>query len=166
MNIIFLDFDGVMDTASYDMFLVRNGMPECDEFGRPVFDPGCIVNLKQIIDATAADVVVTSDWKYLDSYKDLLEMWRQRGMPGFMTDVTPNVSKHRGDEIARWLEECKVECNYVIIDDLDSENFNKDQHDRLVTVNPYYGLDKEAAQKSISILTGLSTALGACQPAN
>ena len=23
MNIIFLDFDGVMDTASYDMYLVR-----------------------------------------------------------------------------------------------------------------------------------------------
>lgn len=154
MNIVFLDFDGVLDTASYDMYLVRNGLPECDEKGRPVFDPRCIENLKQIVDSTNADIVVTSDWKYIDSYEDLLEMWRIRCMPGFMTDLTPNVSKHRGDEIARWLNECDVECNYVIIDDLNSENFNKDQLERLVTVNPYYGLDKEATLKAISIIIG------------
>lgn len=156
MNIVFLDFDGVLDTASYDMYLVRNGLPECDEKGRPVFDPRCIENLKQIVDSTNADIVVTSDWKYIDSYEDLLEMWRIRCMPGFMTDLTPNVSKHRGDEIARWLNECDVECNYVIIDDLNSENFNKDQLERLVTVNPHYGLDKEATLKAISIIKNLN----------
>ena len=62
MNIIFLDFDGVLDTASYDVYLVRKGMPECDEKGRPVFDPKRIENLKHIIAATGADIVVTSDW--------------------------------------------------------------------------------------------------------
>lgn len=152
MNIIFLDFDGVLDTASYDMHLVRHGLPECDENGRPFFDPKCIENLRQIIDATNADIVVTSDWKYIDSYENLLEMWLYRDMPGFMTDLTPNVSKHRGDEIARWLYECDVNCNYVIIDDLDPENFNKEQLDKLVTVNPYYGLDKDATLKAISII--------------
>lgn len=152
MNIIFLDFDGVLDTSSYDMYLVCHGLPECDENGRPVFDPKCIDNLKQIIDATNADIVVTSDWKYIDSYENLLEMWLYRDMPGFMTDLTPNISKHRGDEIARWLNECKVSCNYVIIDDLGPENFNEEQLDRLVTVNPNYGLDKEAAIKAISII--------------
>lgn len=79
-------------------------------------------------------------------------MWLYRDMPGFMTDLTPNVSKHRGDEIARWLYECDVNCNYVIIDDLDPENFNKEQLDKLVTVNPYYGLDKDATLKAISII--------------
>lgn len=152
VNIVFLDFDGVLDTASYDMYLVHNGLPECDNKGRPVFDPKCIENLKQIIDATNADIVVTSDWKYIDSYEDLLEMWRHRDMPGFLTDLTPNVSKHRGDEIARWLDECDVDCNYVIIDDLNSENFNKDQLERLITVNPNHGLDKDAVIKAISII--------------
>ncbi len=152
MNIIFLDFDGVLDTASYDMYLVRHGLPECDENGRPVFDPKCIDNLKQIIDTTNADIVVTSDWKYIDSYENLLEMWLYRDMPGFMTDLTPNISKHRGDEIARWLIECKINCNYVIIDDLGPENFNEEQLDRLVTINPNYGLDKDAAIKAISII--------------
>ena len=34
MNIIFLDFDGVLATTSYDMYLVNNNYSECDEDGR------------------------------------------------------------------------------------------------------------------------------------
>lgn len=152
MNIIFLDFDGVMDTASYDLYLMRNNLPECDEKGRPVFDPECMENLRLLIDSTKADVVVTSDWKYIDNYEGLLQMWNERQMPGFMTDTTPNVSKHRGDEIQRWLNECGVKCNYVIIDDLGAENFNDNQLDKLVIVDSYYGLDKDATEKAMAIL--------------
>lgn len=161
MNIIFLDFDGVMDTASYDMHLVKNGLPECDDKGRPMFDPKCIEHLKRIIDETNADVVVTSDWKYIDKYDDLLDMWTQRNMPGFLTDVTPNVSKHRGDEIDSWLKECKTDCNYIILDDLDESNFNTHQLDRLIVVDPFVGLDNHAAERAISILihTALSFTL-------
>ncbi|MDE5858693.1 MAG: hypothetical protein K2H32_10125 [Muribaculaceae bacterium] len=152
MNIIFLDFDGVMDTAVYDMYLVRNKLPECDEKGRPLFDPACIENLKHIIELTESDVVITSDWKYIDKYEDLLLMWRERDMPGFMTDTTPNVSKRRGDEIQKWLDQCQVPCNYVIIDDLNPDNFNDNQLEKLVTVNPYRGLDSGAAEQAIAIL--------------
>ena len=152
MKIIFLDFDGVMDTAFYDAFLIKHNLPEVDSDGRPVFDPACIANLKLIIEATGADIVVTSDWKYIDSYEKLLKMWKDRGMPGFMTDTTPNVSKHRGDEIDQWLNECKEECNYVIIDDLDVSNFNIHHQNRLVNVNPYNGLDEMAALQAINIL--------------
>ncbi len=152
MNIIFLDFDGVMDTGYYDSYLVSNNLPECDENGRPIFDPLCIENLKILVDATKADVVVTSDWKYMDKYEELLEMWRERQIPGFMRDTTPNVSQHRGDEIQQWLANCGEPCNYVIIDDLGAENFNENQLDKLVLVNPYTGLDQEATQKAIAIL--------------
>ena len=68
-------------------------------------------------------------------------------------DVTPNVSKHRGDEIDLWLKECKVFSNYVIIDDLDESNFNTPQLERLIVVNPFVGLDCQAAERAISILT-------------
>lgn len=152
MNIIFLDFDGVMDTANYCSYLERNGLSECDSNGRPNFDPECINNLKRIIEQSNADIVVSSDWKYIDSYKDLLGMWKERNMPGFMTDVTPNVSKHRGDEIDLWLKECNYKCNYVIIDDLGEENFNEHQLDKLIRVDPLHGLTNEAAERAISIL--------------
>ncbi len=152
MNVIFLDFDGVLAIASYNMYLANNNCPECDEDGRVMFDPKCVSNLKKIIDETGAGVVVSSDWKYIDSYGDLLKMWKQREMPGFIIDVTPNVSKHRGTEIERWINDCDVDCNYVIIDDLCAENFNENQQDKIAFVNPLLGLNEEAANRAIAIL--------------
>ena len=69
MKIIFLDFDGVMDTAYYDHVLAKEGKPSNDEYGI-VFDPNSIRNLKYIIDMTGADIVVTSSWKYMMNYQD------------------------------------------------------------------------------------------------
>ncbi len=82
MRVIFLDFDGVMDTAYYDMMLVKSGMPECDKYG-PIFDPECINNLRTIIEKTGADIVVSSTWKYLMPYSEFIEMWQARELPGF-----------------------------------------------------------------------------------
>jgi hypothetical protein len=153
MKIIFLDFDGVMDTAYYDHILSKKGLPECDKFG-VVFDPDCIKNLKYIIDNTGADTVVSSSWKDFMSYKEILEMWECRNLPGFVTDVTPfpPYRRNRGDEIDAWLDECDVECQYVIIDDLDSYNFNEHQIPRLLIVNPFNGLDEETAKRAVALL--------------
>ena len=154
MKIIFLDFDGVMDTAYYDHVLTVGGKPVCDEYGC-VFDPYCVKNLKHIIDRTGADIVVSSSWKYLMSYQDFLNMWKARGLPGFVTDVTPN-KRFRGDEIDAWLRECRTRCQYVIIDDLDANNFHEHQIPRLITVNPYVGLNEERTDLAIALLNGYS----------
>ena len=133
MKIIFLDFDGVMDTAYYDHVLHKEGKPGNDKYGT-IFDPYCVQNLKRIIDETGAKIVVSSSWKYDMSYKAFLDMWDYRGLPGFVTDVTPTpaIRNNRGDEIDAWLEECRTECQYVIIDDLDAYNFNEHQIPRLL----------------------------------
>ena len=102
VKIIFLDFDGVLDTASYDLYLTTHNLPETDGWGRPIFDPQCVLNLKRIIEATHAVIMVTRSWKYTDSYCDFLQIWEERNMPGFLTDISPNVSNHRCDELARW----------------------------------------------------------------
>ena len=86
MKIIFLDFDGVMDTSYYDHILSKEGKPGNDEYGA-IFDPYCIRNLKRIIEETEADIVVSSSWKYMMGYQDFLNMWKDRGLPGFITDV-------------------------------------------------------------------------------
>lgn len=152
-KIIFLDFDGVMDTAYYDHIREKDGLPVRDEYGL-IFDPECVRNLKEIINETGADIVVTSSWRYLMTYKDFLDMWEYRDLPGFVTDVTPILSlkKTRGDEIDAWLNECSAECEYVIIDDLDGNNFNEHQLSRLLVVSPYNGIDSIAAQRAITIL--------------
>ena len=59
MKIIFLDFDGVMDTAYYDHVLHKEGKPGNDKYGT-IFDPYCVQNLKRIIDETGAKIVVSS----------------------------------------------------------------------------------------------------------
>lgn len=41
MKVIFLDFDGVMDTAYYDHMLTKEGKPGIDKYGS-VFDPNCV----------------------------------------------------------------------------------------------------------------------------
>lgn len=155
MKIIFLDFDGVMDTEYYDYILSEAVKPISDEYGL-LFDPECVKNLKYIIDNTGADIVVSSTWKDDMSYKEILDMWKYRGLPGFVTDVTPNTAKHiRGDEIDAWLKECPTKCSYVIIDDLEAYNFNEHQIPRLLIVNPFFGLDEYAAERAIRILNGL-----------
>ena len=156
MKIIFLDFDGVMDTAYYDHMLSKQGLPGNDPYGT-VFDPNCVHNLRRIIDNTGADIVVSSSWKHFMTYKEFLEMWDARGLPGFVTDVTPipDMRKNRGDEIDAWLNECNVECQYVIIDDLDGSNFNEHQIPRLLVVNPFFGLDEDTAERAIYLLNNL-----------
>lgn len=153
MKIIFLDFDGVMDTAYYDHMLSKQGLPGNDPYGT-VFDPNCVHNLRRIIDNTGADIVVSSSWKHFMTYKEFLEMWDARGLPGFVTDVTPipEMRRNRGDEIDAWLNECNVECQYVIIDDLDGSNFNEHQIPRLLVVNPFFGLDEDTAKRAIYLL--------------
>ena len=44
MKIIFLDFDGVMDTSYYDHVLHKEGKPSNDKYGT-LFDPYCVQNL-------------------------------------------------------------------------------------------------------------------------
>ena len=151
MKIIFLDFDGVMDTIYYNNYLEYMGQPIADQFGL-LFDPDCQANLKRIIDATGAKIVVSSTWKDCMSHEEIVKMWEQRNLAGEVIGETPSFSKVRGDEIDSWLEDFTKPCNYVIIDDMDSYQFNEHQLPHLFTVNPYNGLTEDIAEQIIAAL--------------
>ncbi|MCR5191983.1 MAG: hypothetical protein K6D59_01655 [Bacteroidales bacterium] len=153
MKVIFFDFDGVMDTIEYCQLLECMGKPINGRHGI-IFNPHCVCNLKRIVDETGAVIVVSSSWKYMMSLSDILEMWRDRDLPGFVTGITPfhQMCRNRGDEIDAWLRECKTECEYVIIDDMDERDFNRHQLDRLVVTSPYDGLNDDVADRVINIL--------------
>ena len=166
-KIIFLDFDGVLNTEHYQGLLQYQGKSWQDEHGA-FFDPNAVKQLKRIIDATGADIVVESSWKYLglDAMK---ELWEIRNLPGRVIDITPssisdeylsNVDLDnldtsmlhcKGLEIASWLSKYETQdIRYVIIDDeyviLDS------QLSHFILTNPYEGITEEQANKIISIL--------------
>lgn len=151
MKIIFLDFDGVMDNAKYDIYLNKHNLPEKDEFG-VLFDPDCIAALAKIVVHTGAKIVISSSWKDFMTKEEIDQMWQKRKLPGEVIDVTPSISRHRGDEIATWLNLCPNKCQYVILDDQPREQFNTDQYDHLIITNGFYGLTISDAQRAIEIL--------------
>ena len=153
---IFLDFDGVLNTSrSYRKF-VSLGEPWRDDYG-PFFDPESVENLRCIIDATHADIVITSTWKYkgLDAMHTL---WTLREMPGFLLGITPEVTTSdfcvRGMEINRWLAQNAPDgpggYRYIIIDD--SSFFLPEQIPFLVNTSSSVGITIEDAEKAIQLL--------------
>lgn len=150
-RIIFLDFDGVLNTEYYQGLLQFQGKQWQDQHGA-FFDPRAVRQLKRVIDATGADIVVESSWKYL-GLEAMRELWRVRNLPGKVMDITPSLTDNasKGEEIAAWLSEHAMsDARYVIIDDeyvvLDS------QIPYFILTNPYEGLTEEQANRAISIL--------------
>lgn len=165
MKIIFLDIDGVLN-------LMR---PEFDEFGQ-LFHDEFVNNLKYIIDKTGAKIVISSTWRF-SGLSTMKKMWKKRGLPGEVIDITPSdyqvfESKKfpvkdlndvlRGHEIQFWLDHYDNIESYVILDDdtdflkTQLDNFvktsdNPDHHDSL---DIGYGLTTICSKKSIKILNG------------
>ena len=57
-KILFLDFDGVLNTERHHEHCYENGIAPVDRYGY-AFDPEAVANLKRIIDETGADIVVS-----------------------------------------------------------------------------------------------------------
>jgi len=70
MKIIFLDIDGVLNVN--------------------VFQAKFINNLKTIIEATDAKIVISSSWRK-KGLSQIQDMWLNRGMPGVVIDTTPSI---------------------------------------------------------------------------
>ena len=61
-KIIFLDFDGVLNTEHYQNYLTHERKPWQDKHGA-LFDPEAVRQLKRIVDVTKADIVIESSWR-------------------------------------------------------------------------------------------------------
>jgi HAD domain in Swiss Army Knife RNA repair proteins len=137
-----------------------------DEYGQ-IFDDRYVNNLKHLIDATGAKIVISSTWR--TSGLDVMrEIWRKRALPGEILDITPDsaysvgklwLGRSRGHEIKMWLDEHGDGDRYVILDD--ETDFLKEQLDNLVRCSKQNvsdsthgdGLTASATKKAISILS-------------
>ena len=61
-NVIFLDFDGVLNAFYYPKQLADHGQVWRDRFG-VLFAPECIAQLGRIIEATDAHIIISFSWK-------------------------------------------------------------------------------------------------------
>ena len=164
---LFLDFDGVLNTANYAKRLKREGIDLYDEFG-PMFDPTTIANLNRIVEETGCKIVLSSSWRN-EGFMRMLALWKDRNLPGELFAMTPILlsttyrDARNGEffsvpernakalEINAWLEEfAERPCQYVIIDD---ENvFFQSQQVHLVQTDEISGLTYEKARTAIEIL--------------
>lgn len=127
-----------------------DGAPNKDAWG-PLFDPRAVENLRKIIEATGAAIVISSSWRYIHRLGSLRMMWEIRELPGEMLDTLPCGATYisRGEDIECWLNQ-HGQPNYVIIDDLD--DFYPSQHDRYIETNPIVGISTVDVEKAITIL--------------
>lgn len=166
-KIIFLDFDGVLNTEHYQRFLSYQGKAWKDEYGA-LFDPEAVLQLRRIVEATNADIVIESSWKFY-GLEAMQEMWKERNLPGKILDITPSsvsdswlltanlddidpaLGHCKGMEIASWLSDnASKEARYVIIDD--ECVIMESQSPHFLLADPYNGITAEIADKAISIL--------------
>lgn len=163
-KVIFLDFDGVMNTERYIAERRRNGLPVSDRYGY-LFDPEAVENLRRIIDATGAAVVISSSWR-LEGEERMGAMWHERTLPGQLIGVTGQ-SPHanfpmstgetagaaKGEEIRGWLKEhASKPYRYVIFDD--EAGIRPEQRPHFIQTDPRIGITRADAERAILILNG------------
>lgn len=156
LKLIFLDIDGVLNTGQHLTKLKIDHQPYADHYG-PLFDPNAIDNLRKIVDATGAKIVITSSWRYIHGLAGLREMWAERNMPGSIHGVTPTDSfGNRGDEVKEYLTQISGNTppQYLILDD--ECEYVGDQIKRLILTNPLTGITPTIATKAIKILTNIN----------
>lgn len=108
--------------------------------------------MKCIVDATDADIVISSDWRF-SGFDSMQKMWNHRKLPGNIVGITPFLKEKnyfRGNEIKKYLDDNYDIDKYLIIDD--NSDFNKDQLPFLIKTNPKYGLSFNDVLKGIKIL--------------
>lgn len=167
--IIFLDFDGVLNTEKYYCELKSKGLPSDDKYGQ-LFDPEAVANLRKIIDATDARIAVSSSWRYM-GLNVLQRMWYDRDLPGRIVDITPLhllddklrdtdltqvdiLSLCRGNEI-KWYFDEVLDANsnsrrFVIFDDL--KDVLPELQDHFVRIDPVVGITEGDVEKAIVVI--------------
>ena len=160
MKVIFLDIDGVLNCATSKSFCI-------DDDGRVIkgVDSDKVKRLAKIVEATGAEIVLSSDWKdgwskYYTSSKPSHAKYLDNHLykKGRLTikDKTPSTNKgswFRGEEILTYLRLHQDIENYVILDDTFFEDFdNKNIIDHLIITDYKYELTDENVKQAIEIL--------------
>ena len=157
-KIIFLDIDGVLNSIDYfEQTKYCKGYTE--------IDPEKVKLLKEIVDRTGAEIVLSSTWRNLAKRKDesehpmytyLTDTLKEYGME--IIDHTPYIGQDRPKEIRAWLDNQQdKDIQFVSLDD----DFQEQIYDevgigdclvRTSFYEKYGGLRQEHVEKAVRIL--------------
>lgn len=158
MRILFLDFDGVLNSQHF--YETRTKVKKAQEYPFNELDERAVGNLNDICLKTGAKVVITSTWRKGRAPSELQKMLERVGFKGEVIDKTRDLSNDyvlRGNEIFAWIKENEPLLgksysnfhSYVIIDD--DSDFLYWQRENLIVVDCHNGLTHNTAYKAIRI---------------
>jgi hypothetical protein len=113
VKVIFLDFDGVLNSRRF--FAQRSG--RSGERADDALDPDAVARVNRIIERTGAKIVISSSWRMADPLARIMTILRLHGFTGEIVGTTPVLSGTRGREIKEWLRANRGVTAYVILDD-------------------------------------------------
>lgn len=156
MKIIFLDIDGVLNSEEW--FKKRKNYD---------IDPEKVELLKEIVDRTGAQIVLSSTWRTLGEnlengkqhpqYTYLIECLKKFKLQ--ILDHTPYLSNARPKEIKEWIDEHGGKENIAFVsldDDFPSFWYKKYGLENCLVKTSFYtgGLKREDVEKAVKILNG------------
>lgn len=147
MKILFLDIDGVLNSARWLHDKPRKTWP----FEH--IDPAAVQLLNRIVEQTGCKIVISSSWRVLTPFRSLGMVLACRGFE-FASHIIDQTPRHgfdnRGMEIQAWLNTRFDVAQFVIVDD-DSDMAHLMPH--LVKTSWQTGMDGIHALEIISRLT-------------
>ena len=157
LKVIFLDVDGVLN-SELSREQERNNF---DNWMEHEVSEMHVNNLKKIVDATGAQIVLSSSWRFdhpkatgRDFIADPLMKILDRKLKAVgldIIDVTPDLrGKIRGVEIQDWLDRHSEVEKFVILDD--DTDMTDAQKPFFVNTTFKNGLTEDLANKAIEIL--------------
>lgn len=166
-HFIFLDFDGVLNTGSYQKELRKNGLNTSDSYG-PLFDPKCVNVLAKLLERVpGSKIVIISSWSF-EGLDRMRRLWKDRGLPSEVYAIANSISwgldaldiseeepdldnmVGKGQSVRTFLKGRK-DYGYIILDDV--QDFFPDQMPHYVAVDDEIGLCAEQLDHYVEILT-------------
>ena len=151
MKVIFCDVDGVLNNS-----YTRDRTPS----GYRGISNDLVRNLRRIVDATGAVIVLSSDWRLIREdpirKRDYWHLLRKLKFAGCLSlyDHTEDIGWDcRGDEIRKYLDQHTDVTSFVILDDIPFGSFGKaGLLDHLVLTDAADGLTEKDVKRAIRIL--------------
>lgn len=130
MRVLFLDFDGVLnseqskvfwqnikDQAAFEEEMKTSSGGILEQIAME-FCPIALSNLEELIRRTHdLKIVISSSWRVSRSVQELGELFKSKLISNIIIDKTESFSNVRGKEIQKWLDEHTDVEQYVILDD-------------------------------------------------
>lgn len=162
MRILFLDFDGVLNSENFLRSkrpiesLKKSGFQSGEAFQRiQKIDHMAVSLVHEFTERNDLGIVFSTTWrlaystKFLASLLTSLSPFNQDRFLGFTPDL--GIHEKRGAEIAAWMKERSVD-KFIIFDDMDTSNFLPNQRNYHVKSDYQLGLQPEHIARAETLL--------------